>query len=105
MDNPTPQNPLSQPVQPALNTPQAQPVQASQGPSQDAQTLLGNFMAIDPTRSGVGMDKIRAFYPKVGWRKILAAADELERAGLLTKRAALNDRGGVSYHVYTWKEA
>ncbi len=83
-------------------TPAPTPAPAALSP--EAQQLIANFRAIDPTRVGVGLDKIRPFYPKIGWSKILRPAEELESAGLLVKRPVLNDRGGVAYNLYTWKE-
>lgn len=100
MDNPNP-SPVQAPAPvPAAPTPAPAPVL-----SQEAQTLYGNFKAIDPTNQGVGLDKIRPFYPRIGWGKILAWAAELEAAKLLTKTHKLNGKGGVAYHVYSWKDA
>jgi hypothetical protein len=73
--------------------------------SAEAAQMLQNFKAIDPNRQGVGLDKIRPFYPRVGWTQILAPVNELESSGLLSKTSVLNDRGAVGYHVYAWKEA
>jgi hypothetical protein len=105
-DEMTPPN--QQPVPRPQNRPAAAPAPAA-GPaatlSTEAQTLYSNFVAVDPTRRGVGLDKIRPFYPRVGWSVILGQVAELEGAGMLTSRNVTNDRGGVAYKVYTWKEA
>lgn len=98
-----------------VSQPAAQPPAAGAAPaagnaggvpalSEAAATLLSNFKAIDPRQEGVGLDKIRPFYPRVGWSKILAPVAELEAAGKLARRHELNNRGGVAFHVYTWQE-
>lgn len=105
MSNPVPTNPPAQSTPaptPAAPTPAAPAVAPL---STEAQTLLNQFTLVDPTKSGVGLDKLRVFYPRVGWDVIFGMVHELEAAGRLTKRAVLNSRGSVGYHVYTWKEA
>lgn len=98
------QNPVSVPVStPAAGTAPAAAVEPA-ALSEEAALMLSNFKAIDPRREGVGLDKIRPFYPRIGWSKILAPVAELERAGKLTKRNQLNQRGGVAFHIYTWQE-
>lgn len=74
-------------------------------PSQEAVTLHGQFRALDPNGAGVGLDKIRPFYPRVGWHTILSRVAELEAAGMLDKRAVMNPNGTIGYHLYTWKNA
>ena len=96
-------NPAS-PTTPATPAPTPTP-QAPAALSAEAQTLFNQFTLIDPSKSGVGLDKIRVFYPRVGWDVIFARVHELEDAGKLTKRAVLNPKGGVGYHLYTWVEA
>ena len=95
-----PATPARQPA-PARTTPAAAPAALST----EAQTLLNQFTLVDPTRSGAGLDKIRVFYPKVGWNVIFGMVHELEAAGRLRKRAVMSPRGTVAYHVYTWQEA
>lgn len=75
------------------------------GLSPEAQKLLNIFMVLDNDRAGVGLDKIRVFYPKVAWSVILEPAKELEAAGRLTRKPVLNAKGRVGYELYTWKEA
>lgn len=74
-------------------------------PTQEAVTLHGQFRALDATQQGVGLDKIRPFYPRVGWGVILSRVAELEAVGMVTKRAVMNSNGTVGYHLYTWKDA
>lgn len=97
-----PETVTESPVQPVQPVQPAQ-VQAPVEPT-DAEKLHANFKAIDPLRNGVGLDKIRPFYPRVGWNKILGWCAELESAGKLAKRVVLNKTGGVAYHLYDWKE-
>lgn len=101
-------NPSNTTPQPAPTRSQAvQPAPAAAAPaalSTEAQALYNQFTLVDPTRSGAGLDKIRVFYPKVGWNVIFGMVHELEQAGRLKKRAVMSPRGTVAYHVYTWQE-
>ena len=89
--------------QPAASAPAPQP--AAPAPLSNAASLmLSQFRLLDPTRQAVGLDKLRPFYPRIGWNIILATVHELENAKLLTKKGVPNPKGGVGYHVYTWQE-
>ena len=68
------------------------------------ETLLSQFKAVDPARKGVGLDKIRMFYPRVGWDKIHAWVHQLEDAGSLKSQNVMSPKGTVAYKLYTWKE-
>lgn len=98
MDNPT----QSSAPRPAVS----QPTTAAAAPalSPEAQTMLNQFTLIDTQRQGIGLDKLRVFYPRIGWDVVFGLLHELEAAGRLKKRAVLNSRGSVGYHVYTWQE-
>lgn len=97
-------NPASSPT-PATPTPQETPASAPAPLSAEAALLLTQFKAVDPNRAGVGLDKIRMFYPRVGWDVIHARVQELEDANLLGHTPVMNQRGSVGYNLYTWKEA
>lgn len=105
MDNPTP-NPTPVPT-PARTTSNAAPAAQPAAPalSAEAQTMFNQFTMIDPQREGVSLDKLRPFYGRVGWSKLLTPANELVASGRLSKRAVMNGKGTVAYEVYTWKEA
>lgn len=79
------------------------PAQPATSLSKPAQDMIAQFKAIDPTRAGIGLNVIRPFYPRVGWNVILATVNELEKAGILTKSAVINNKGLVGYHKYTLK--
>jgi len=85
------------------STPAAIP--AATALSTEAETMFTQFKALDPSGAGVDLKKMRVFYPRTGWNVILSSVRELEDAGRLTKKAVLNNKGTVAYHVYTWKEA
>lgn len=74
-----------------------------EGVSVEASQLHANFKAVDPRRNGVGLDRIRPFYPKVGWSVILTPANELIQAGFLKKRPVMNAKGSVGHELYTWQ--
>lgn len=102
--------PASPTPQPVSNQPQSAPV-ATPSPasapatlSNEAQAMFNQFTLVDPQRQGVGLDKLRVFYPRIGWDVIFAMVNELEAAGRLKKRAVLTPRGTVGYHLYTWQE-
>lgn len=73
--------------------------------SAEAAELLANFKAVDPKRTGVGLDRIRPFYPRMAWSVILTPAKELEALGLLKRKSVMNGKGRVGYELYTWTEA
>lgn len=76
-----------------------------EGLSTEAQALHNNFKAIDPSQGGVGLDKIRPFYPRVGWNKILGWVGELESQNLIGKTPKFTGKGAIAFYVYTWKDA
>ncbi len=85
------------------STPAAAP--AATPLSAEAQIMFTQFQALDPSSAGVDLKKMRVFYPRTPWNTILSSIRELESAGRLTKKAVLNSKGTVGYHLYTWKEA
>ncbi|GEM_PF-2728097 len=101
MTQPAPE-PQAQPeptsvVQPV---PQAQPVAT---PSVDAVKLHNYLKVIDLDQNGVGLDKTRPIYPKIGWNVILSHCAELESANMLSKRMVAGPNGRGGYDLYTWQ--
>lgn len=79
------------------------PVLPTAGISSEA-TKLHNFLkAVDPDKNGVGLDKVRPLYPKVGWNVVLRHVNELKNAGMVTETGVPNAKGGIGYNLYTWK--
>lgn len=95
--------PTPAPIAPAVPAVPAAPVSPAPTLSEGASELLLNFRAIDRKQQGAGLHQIRQFYPQVGWDVILKDVKELQNAGLLETRKVLNDKGGVSHELYTWK--
>lgn len=92
-------NPQTTPQPPAAAAPSPAPAALSP----EAQAFVNNLRAVDPRGEGIGLDKLRVFYPRVGWNVILAAANEAISAGLVKKQTVMNGRGGVAYHKYAVK--
>ena len=108
MTQPTPESQPEQAViQPVTPEPPEQPVsepvvQAVQL-SPEATNLHNYLKMIDPNQEGVGLDKVRPIYPKVGWNVILGHCAELESAKMLTKRFVPGPSGRGGYDLYRWQ--
>jgi len=96
--------PEPQPVTPPAPEPTPEPVQEVVAPpSTQAMALHGFLKIIDPEQKGVGLDRVRPMYPKVGWNVILSHCAELESNGLLSKVRVTNANGKGGHEEYTWQ--
>lgn len=70
-------------------------------PTQEELDLLASqLVMIDPNGEGVTMDKLRVFYPKLGWGHIQARLNALKEAGRVTRK--LRSTGGaVPFEFWT----
>lgn len=96
MTNPVPSAPVPS------NVPAVQP--AAPALSEAAVLMLSQIKMLDPNKQAVGLDKLRPFYPRIGWNIIGATVKELEDAGKLKARNVMSPKGTVAYKVYTWQE-
>jgi len=94
--------PTPQPESPQNPAPPSQSV-PSGSPSTEAVNLHNYLKMVDPAQEGVGLDKVRPIYPKIGWNVILGHCAELETANMLTKRKVSGPNGRGGYELYTWQ--
>lgn len=70
---------------------------------EEVDQIAAQLAMIDPERKGVTMNKLRVFYPKLGWGHILARLAALKAAGRATSK--LRAEGGpVQFEFWTLTE-
>lgn len=71
--------------------------------SSEAQRLYDYLKLIDPNQSGMGLDKVRPIYTRIGWNVILGHCAELETSNMLSKSFVAGPSGRGGYDLYTWQ--
>lgn len=66
-------------------------------------TLHAQLQMLDPSQEGVTMNKLRVFYPKMGWNDIMKGLENLKEAGRVTNKLRTPTGSKVAFEYWTWQ--
>jgi hypothetical protein len=72
--------------------------------SDELDTLAQQIQMLDPDKEGIPMNRLRVFYPKLGWNDIQKGLSQLEAAGRLSSRMVKTPGAKVQFQHWTWQE-